>query len=72
MRPDRAASGLGKVVDCLNQGRLRRIGVNVEDENLARIKTGAPELPPIVPEPGVVRFVASIDGGSTDDLAVGR
>ncbi|MGA7152205.1 MAG: hypothetical protein WBY84_12515, partial [Pseudolabrys sp.] len=66
MRPDRAASGLGKVVDCLNQSRLRRIGVNVEDENLARIKTGAPELAPIVREPGVVRFVASIDGGSAD------
>jgi hypothetical protein len=72
VRPDGTAGGLGKVVDCLNQGRLRRIGVNVEDENLARIKTGAPELAPIVPEPGMVRLIASIDGGSADDLAVGR
>ncbi len=52
--------------------RLRRIGVHVEDENLAALQAGEPELAAVVRESAVMRLVASADGRAVDDLAVGR
>ena len=65
-----AAGGVGEVVDGLDQLRFRRIGVDVEDEDLAALQTGEPELAAVVGEAAVVRFVAAIDGNTVDDFAV--
>ena len=64
MRSDRAAGGLREIVDCLRVLRLRRISVDVEDENAAAFEAGQPELAPVVGEPAVMRLIASIDGSS--------
>jgi hypothetical protein len=44
--------------------------VDVEDEELAVLETGEPELAAIVGEPAVMGFVAAADGDAVDDLAV--
>ena len=50
--------------------RFRRIGVDVEDEDLAALETGEPELAAIVGEPAVMRLVAALDRVAVDDFAV--
>ena len=70
--PASAAGGLGEIVDRLYQLRFRRIGVDIEDEDLAGIETGEPELAAIVSESAVMRLVASLDGNAVDDFAVVR
>src|SRR5205814_2610757 len=72
MRPDRATGSLGEIIDCLGQLRLRRIGVDIEDETTAAFQPGQPELAAVVGEPAVMRLITSIDGRAADDFAVGR
>src|ERR1700704_349239 len=69
MRPNSTAGSLGEIVDCLGQLRLRRIGVDIENENAAAFEAGQPELTPVVGEPAVVRLITSIDGRGADDFA---
>src|SRR5438045_8253086 len=72
MRPDRATGILDEIVDCLGQLRLRRIGLDIEDENMAAFQPGQPELTAVVGEPAVMRLITSIDGRAADGFAVGR
>src|SRR6266403_5407501 len=72
MRPNGAAGSLGEIIDCLGQLRLRRIGVDIEDENAAAFEAGQPKLTAVVGEPAVMRLITSIDGRAADDFAVGR
>jgi hypothetical protein len=46
--------------------------VDIEDEDLAGIETGEPELAAIVGKSSVMCLVAPLDGRGTDDFAVGR
>lgn len=46
--------------------------MDVEDKDLAVLKTGEPELAAVVGESTVMRFVAPFDGNAVDDFAVGR
>jgi hypothetical protein len=72
MGTDRAARFLCEIVDRLSQLRVRGIGVDVEDEELAVLEPGEPELAAIVGEPAVMSFVAAADGDAVDDFAVVR
>ena len=45
--------------------------MHVEDEDLAVLETGEPELTPVVGEAAMMRFVAALDGNSVNDFAVG-
>src|SRR5436190_20837576 len=71
MRSGRAAGGFREIVDRLDQLRIRRIGVDVENKHAAGIEPGQPKLAPVVGESAMVRFVASRNGRAVDDLAVG-
>ena len=59
MRTDRATGRLLEVPDCLHVKRLCGLGVNVEDEDLAALQPRQPELPPVVGETTVMRFMPS-------------
>src|SRR3954466_10952485 len=72
MRSGGAAGGFSEIVDRPGQLRFRRIGVDVEDEELARVETREPELTAVVGEPAMVRFVAAIHGDAVDDFGVRR
>src|SRR6266566_2402047 len=72
MRSNGAPGGLGKVVDGFHILRLCRVAVHVEDKDAAAVETSEPELTPVIGEPAVVRFIASLDGIAADDFAVVR
>src|SRR5437868_11648075 len=72
MRPDRAARFFGEVTDRFRQLRLCRVTVHIENEDPTGLKSGEPELAPIVGEAAVMGFVAAIDGTAVDDLSVVR
>ena len=72
VRADDAAAVGDEGVDRLVQRRLGGIAVDVEDEDLAGVESGGPQIAAVVGEPGVVRLVASADGKGVDHLAVLR
>ena len=72
MRSDGAAGRLCEMVDRFDELRFRRIGVDVEDKDLAALETGEPELAAIVSKSAVMRFVPSFDRNAVEDFAVGR
>jgi hypothetical protein len=72
VRPDDPAARLLEILDRLHESRPRRIGMHVEDEELARLESCEPELAPIVGEAAVMRLVPALHRLLVDDLAVSR
>ena len=71
VRSDRAARGLFEVSNRLHEARLRRIGVNIEDEDFAVLQAAQPKLATVVSESAVVCLVSSAYRLAVDDFAIG-
>jgi len=49
---------------------MRRVGMHVENENLATLQAGEPELAPVIGETAVVRLVLSGHRGAVNHFAI--
>src|SRR4051794_12595730 len=71
MGADHAAGGLDKVVDRPLQPRSRRIGMDIENEDLAGIQAAGPEVAAVIREAAMMRLVATAHRNTGDHLAIG-
>src|SRR5512134_3012076 len=67
-----ATGRLLEVLDGLHQPRPVRLGIHVEDEDLAAIEPAEPKLSTVIGEPAVMRLKSSANRLTVNDLAVVR
>jgi hypothetical protein len=72
VRADRSPGGFSKIFNGLDVTRMGRVGMHVEDENLAALQAGEPELAPVIGETAMVRLVLAGHRGGCESLCRNR